>query len=122
MSFPTRKLCANVPADFFAMARTRQTELPYRSETEYIMALVLHDCRFRPPEPHVYGLQILGQRGDKRAKDLERIVRDFESGMRPSERPTADQRMREMLVEEIAHLPARVRAIKSGPKPATRRR
>lgn len=120
MSSPTRKLSANVPPEFFAMARARQAELPYRSENEYIMALVLHDCRFRPPEPHVYGLQILGQRGDKRAKDIERIVRDFESGVRPSERPPVHERMREMLVEEIAHLPARVRVISA--KPAPRRR
>lgn len=122
MSAPLKKLCASVTPEVFDMARARQAELPYRSESDYVTALIVRDCRYRDPQPHLFALRLLNQRADLRAAELDQIARDFHNGVYPSEDLPPEEKMAHYVAQYLSHLPARVRAIKSGPKPATRRR
>lgn len=121
MASPLKKLCLNVSPEIYRMAKARQAELPMKSESDFLLSLLLHNCRFRAARPHTFSIPILNQRADLRAAALERIVQEFFEGLEPSENVSLEVAMSEMIVERLLRIPARAKAIKSGVKPSGRR-
>lgn len=122
MAAPLKKLCLNVSPEIYRMAKARQAELPLKSESDFLLSLLLHNCRFRAARPHTFAIPILNQRADLRAAALERIVQEFFDGIEPSENVSLEIAMSEMVVERLLRIPARAKAIKDSAKPAQRRR
>lgn len=121
MATPLKKLCLNVSPEIYRMAKARQAELPLKSESDFLLSLLLHNCRFRAARPHTFSIPVLNQRADLRVAALERIVNEFFEGLEPSENVSLDVAMSEMVVEHLLRIPARAKAIKEGANPSTRR-
>lgn len=117
MSHPLKRFTVNAANGVFRMIRQRIAQLPFSSDSDYFLALALHDCRFRRPQPNAFGERVLNQPPHKRDEALQQIVADYSADVRPMDEGDLEEGVKALFVDYFKNLPVRLEAAKRSVAP-----